>query len=180
MHGVHGGNISESVQGTDGEEPTQALVAIDSLGGRNMQFFLHKRPGFEKEDVLEGDLDDREGEHATHPEPGYSTCTICEAARIILCAVMEWSFQHSQQQGICSPLGPACVCCACLEGAFASHRPVKGCQASASAPSSCACTNGSLLLPPPVSTLTEAVMWSAMRSRLGMISHLSAHDASIQ
>ena len=51
------------VQGPDGEEPTQALVAIDSLGGRHMQFYLHKRPGFEREDVLEGDLDEREGEH---------------------------------------------------------------------------------------------------------------------
>ncbi len=49
------------MQGPDGEEPTQALVAIDSLGGRHMQFYLHKRPGFEREDVLEGDLDEREG-----------------------------------------------------------------------------------------------------------------------
>ena len=50
------------VQGLDGEEPTQALVAIDSLAGRSMQFYLHKRPGFEREDVLGGDLDEREGE----------------------------------------------------------------------------------------------------------------------
>ena len=50
------------MQGPGGEEPTQALVAIDSLGGRYMQFFLHKRLGFEGEDVLGGDLDEREGE----------------------------------------------------------------------------------------------------------------------
>lgn len=50
------------MQGPDGEEPTQALVAIDSLGGRHMQFYLHKRPGFEREDVLGGDLDEQEGE----------------------------------------------------------------------------------------------------------------------
>ena len=50
------------MQGPDGEEPTQALVAIDSLGGRHMQFYLHKRPGFEREDVLGGGLDEKEGE----------------------------------------------------------------------------------------------------------------------
>ena len=50
------------MQGPDKEEPTQTLVAIDSLGGRHMQLYLHKRPGFEREDVLGGDLDEREGE----------------------------------------------------------------------------------------------------------------------
>ena len=59
---MDGGFTMHCVQGLDGEEPTQALVAIDSLAGRSMQFYLHKRPGFEREDVLGGDLDEREGE----------------------------------------------------------------------------------------------------------------------
>ena len=47
-----------SLKGPDGEEPTQALVAIDSLGGHQMHLKLHKRDGFEAEDVLGGDASD--------------------------------------------------------------------------------------------------------------------------
>ena len=41
-----------AIQGVDEEEASQALVAIDSLGGRQMHLYLHKRPGYEAEDVL--------------------------------------------------------------------------------------------------------------------------------
>ena len=44
-----------AMQGADEEDASQALVAIDSLGGRQMQLYLHKRPGYEAEDVLGGD-----------------------------------------------------------------------------------------------------------------------------
>ena len=54
-------SVSSQVQGPEGEEPTQTLVAIDSLGGKSMHLYLHKRKGFETEDVLEGDLE-KEGE----------------------------------------------------------------------------------------------------------------------
>ena len=55
-------DIDCSLQGLEGEEPTQALVAIDSLGGHQMHLKLHKRAGFEAEDVLGGDAsDEREG-----------------------------------------------------------------------------------------------------------------------
>ena len=44
-----------AMQGVDEEDASQALVAIDSLGGRHMHLYLHKRPGYEAEDVLGGD-----------------------------------------------------------------------------------------------------------------------------
>ena len=44
-----------ALQGVDEEDASQALVAIDSLGGRQMHLYLHKRQGYEAEDVLGGD-----------------------------------------------------------------------------------------------------------------------------
>ena len=59
--GIGKTSVSSRVQGPEGEEPTQALVAIDSLGGKSMHLYLHKRKGLETEDVLEGDLEKEGG-----------------------------------------------------------------------------------------------------------------------
>ena len=53
-------------QGVDEEDASQALVAVDSLGGRQMHLYLHKRPGYEAEDVLGGD--DMDGLGGVSPE----------------------------------------------------------------------------------------------------------------